>query len=75
MPIYEYKCQQCNHRFEQLIMSSSTESVVECPACHGSEVNRLFSTFGFSSGSTSRSASGGGASCHSCASKNCATCH
>jgi putative FmdB family regulatory protein len=42
MPLYEYKCKKCGHRFE-LIQSFSAEDPKECPVCHG-EVERLIST-------------------------------
>lgn len=41
MPLYEYKCKKCGHRFER-IQSFSAEDVKECPVCHG-EVERLIS--------------------------------
>jgi putative FmdB family regulatory protein len=42
MPLYEYQCKKCGHRFE-LIQSFSAEDPKECPVCH-SEVERLIST-------------------------------
>jgi putative FmdB family regulatory protein len=42
MPLYEYQCKQCGHRFE-LIQSFSAEDPKECPVCQG-EVERLIST-------------------------------
>jgi putative FmdB family regulatory protein len=42
MPLYEYKCKKCGHRFE-LIQSFSAEDAKECPVCQG-EVERLIST-------------------------------
>jgi len=42
MPLYEYKCKKCGHRFE-LIQSFSAAEVKECPVCHG-EVEKLIST-------------------------------
>lgn len=42
MPLYEYKCKTCGHRFE-LIQSFSAENAKECPVCHG-EGERLIST-------------------------------
>jgi putative FmdB family regulatory protein len=42
MPLYEYKCKKCGHRFE-LIQSFSAEDAKDCPVCHG-EVERLIST-------------------------------
>jgi putative FmdB family regulatory protein len=41
MPLYEYKCKQCGHRFER-IQSFSAPDVKECPVCQG-EVERLIS--------------------------------
>jgi putative FmdB family regulatory protein len=41
MPLYEYRCKQCGHRFER-IQSFSAEDVKECPVCQG-EVERLIS--------------------------------
>jgi putative FmdB family regulatory protein len=41
MPLYEYQCKQCGHRFER-IQSFSAEDVKECPVCQGS-VERLIS--------------------------------
>lgn len=34
MPLYEYRCTQCGHRFEK-IQSFSSEPESECPKCHG----------------------------------------
>jgi putative FmdB family regulatory protein len=42
MPLYEYKCKKCGHRFE-LIQSFSAGDAKECPVCQG-EVERLIST-------------------------------
>jgi len=40
MPIYEYACATCGHRFE-LRQRFSDEPVEECPEC-GSSVHRVF---------------------------------
>ena len=42
MPLYEYHCKQCGHRFER-IQSFSAPDEKECPVCQG-EVERLIST-------------------------------
>ena len=42
MPLYEYKCKKCGHRFER-IQTYSAEDAKECPLCQG-EVERLIST-------------------------------
>src|ERR1700744_2449933 len=41
MPLYEYQCKKCGHRFER-IQSFSAPDVKECPVCQG-EVERLIS--------------------------------
>jgi putative FmdB family regulatory protein len=41
MPLYEYRCLNCGHRFER-IQSFSAEDVKECPVCQG-KVERLIS--------------------------------
>ena len=42
MPLYEYECFLCRHRFER-IQRVSAEPVTECPACGGA-VRRLLGT-------------------------------
>ena len=42
MPLYEYQCKLCGHRFER-IQSFSAEEVKECPVCQG-PVEKLIST-------------------------------
>ena len=42
MPLYEYKCKKCKHRFEQ-IQKFSDKPVKKCPEC-GGPVEKLIST-------------------------------
>jgi putative FmdB family regulatory protein len=42
MPIYEYACRTCDHRFETLVRSHETPS---CPRCHGADLERALSSF------------------------------
>jgi putative FmdB family regulatory protein len=41
VPLYEYRCKQCEHRFEKIQSFSAPEEKV-CPEC-GGEVERLIS--------------------------------
>jgi putative FmdB family regulatory protein len=41
LPIYEYQCQQCQHRFE-LLQRFSDPQVTTCPRC-GGEVRQIIS--------------------------------
>jgi len=43
MPIYEYRCAPCDHVFEELIVRSSDERDVRCPACKGARVAKVMS--------------------------------
>ena len=42
MPLYEYECQACGHRFEQ-IQKYSDPIVRKCPKCRKSKVKKLLS--------------------------------
>jgi putative FmdB family regulatory protein len=42
VPIYEYRCQECEREFEQLVIGGT---VVSCPACGASRVMRRLSLF------------------------------
>jgi putative FmdB family regulatory protein len=53
MPIYEYECLQCGHRFECLVRSSSPAA--ECPSCRKKDLKQLISLSAMSS-ETSREA-------------------
>ncbi|MBR0458313.1 MAG: zinc ribbon domain-containing protein [Victivallales bacterium] len=54
MPIYEYQCEKCGHRFSHLHRRLG-EAAPACPKC-GGEVKKLFSSF-------AASASSGGDGC------------
>jgi putative FmdB family regulatory protein len=45
MPIYEYRCSACGHKFE-LIQRFSDPPRAECPRC-GGEAHRIISLAGF----------------------------
>ena len=60
MPIFEYTCIKCGHRFEKLQKDGTTQPT-DCPSCGAAEIKRELSTFS-PAGSLSSSAgcSGGG---------------
>ncbi len=49
MPIYDYRCSACGHRFEALLLSRAQHAPA-CPACGAPEVEKQPSVFGVSSG-------------------------
>ena len=42
MPLYEYECEKCGHRFEK-IQKFSDPLVTECPECGEDEVEKVIS--------------------------------
>lgn len=44
MPIYEYECESCGHRFEKM-QSFSANPLTECPVC-GGPVHRVIQPVG-----------------------------
>lgn len=40
MPIYEYRCNTCDHRFERLVRN---DIVPGCPSCESNDLDRLIS--------------------------------
>jgi putative FmdB family regulatory protein len=61
MPIYEYRCRNCERSFERLVNGQQT---VACPTCDSADVTRLLSLFGLKSEQGFvASAGGGGCGC------------
>lgn len=65
MPIFEYKCSECNTKFEVLHKSATREDEVSCPNCNSFKNKKLFSTFSSSINSNANFSS------ESCSSGNC----
>jgi len=49
MPIYEYRCLACSHRFEEVVLANTEP---QCPACMGKNLERLVSLFAVDSETT-----------------------
>ena len=77
MPIYEYVCEKCDTKFEQLRPLSQAEKPADCPKCH-KPARRMMSTFAAYSvtpgGVPKQVAGTGGSACSSCTSGDCSTC-
>lgn len=61
MPIFEYVCHDCHHRFETLV-TASRQPV--CPACQSAVLDKQFSVFAVSSKSSAPSLPAG--ACGTC---------
>ena len=71
MPIYEYICNDCEARYERLVMSAGQE--IECPKCASKRQTLQLSVFsagkssnGTASSSSSSTTVGCGCTPHSC---------
>lgn len=49
MPLYEYRCEECGHEFEEW-KSMSRRDEADCPECKSPKVRRLVRSFGFIAG-------------------------
>jgi putative FmdB family regulatory protein len=56
MPIYAYKCKDCGAQFELLVGVTSDSNEIRCEKCGSKNLERLLSTFGLGSSSSSSSA-------------------
>lgn len=63
MPIFEYVCKECNHRFELLVRG---DVVPACPACKGTGLDKQFSAFGVGATGGWPVTSSSGGECGSC---------
>ena len=57
MPLYEYECKACGHRFEHFARSLS-EKTPKCPGCGAADPKKLLSAFSTDGGSKTVSSSG-----------------
>jgi putative FmdB family regulatory protein len=71
MPIYEYRCNQCEGEFEKYVPSGST--AVVCPTCESARVTRRLSLLSVQTSAAGAGAAmpmqgggccGGGCGCH-----------
>ncbi len=59
MPIYEYQCLNCHHRFEYLDGIGGEERPLVCPKCQSRSLKRLLSRIAFFDSSNSWRAKNG----------------
>ena len=55
MPLYEYHCRDCDHRFEILQQLGEGPEGLNCPSCDTRDLEKLFSTFAASTSSSASS--------------------
>ena len=52
MPIYEFKCTQCEEFFEVIVMGSGDDKEIDCPKCKSKEFQRVVSTTNYAMGNS-----------------------
>ncbi len=55
MPVYAYKCSDCNTKFDVYHKTIEQENVVKCPTCNSENNKRLISAANFGGFSTVKS--------------------
>lgn len=73
MPIYEYICLDCHHKFDILRKMSEADSPLKCENCSGENCSRMISLFFAQSDGRSLSATTSSA-CGGCSATSCAGC-
>jgi putative FmdB family regulatory protein len=64
MPIFEYVCRECEHRFEKIVYADAKP---ECPECRSRKLEKQLSVFAAATGgSRSGAVDSGPAPCGSC---------
>jgi putative FmdB family regulatory protein len=62
MPIFEYVCQECRHRFETIVQGAT---VPACPSCKATRLEKQWSAFAVG-GAAGWSSSGSPGACDTC---------
>ena len=44
MPVYEYQCESCDHRYSALVSIKDSEELPQCPCCGAEDVHKLISS-------------------------------
>ncbi len=50
MPIFEFKCSDCEEFFETLFMSGDSEKEIACPKCKSTAAERVVSSVNYAMG-------------------------
>ncbi|RMF10247.1 MAG: zinc ribbon domain-containing protein [Candidatus Neomarinimicrobiota bacterium] len=64
MPMFDYRCENCGHVFEELVWSSSVpDEEISCPKCGARKAKRLLSAPAVSVGGSASSTAPSAGSC------------
>jgi putative FmdB family regulatory protein len=71
MPIFEYCCRKCSHRFETIVLSQRER--IACPNCQSSALEKQLSVFSSPASGDAENAAASGGAC-ACTPQTCG-CH
>ena len=73
MPIFEFRCQDCQHIFELLVMNEDNTVEMKCPSCDSETFERVMSTTSFSVGGGATGKGKVSSQSRTCAGGSCTT--
>lgn len=73
MPIYEFRCLNCNECFEFLLMNQEEQVELRCPQCKSEEFERILSASCHAIGDGSGKSAGATSTSRTCSSGSCTT--
>lgn len=73
MPIYEFKCMQCQEFIEILVMNKDEEIEMKCPKCSAKDLERVLSTTNFNMDGRPQANSGTHTQTRTCSGGSCTT--
>jgi putative FmdB family regulatory protein len=73
MPIYEFKCLECEEFLELLVMNKDEEIELKCPNCKSEELERVLSSTCYSMADGSGKSQGVKSQTRTCTSGSCTT--
>jgi putative FmdB family regulatory protein len=44
MPVYEYECKSCQHRYSEILSIKESENLPACPSCGSEDVRKVISS-------------------------------
>jgi len=74
MPLYEYICLDCKHRFDELRPMKDADTTIRCSCCDSDHTSRLISVFNAQSGGRVVAGSASSSGCAGCSASSCAGC-
>ena len=73
MPLYEFRCLECNECFEFLVMNSDDQVEMCCPECKSENFERVLSVSCHTMGGGASDTQGAQAKTRNCPSGSCTT--